>query len=79
LISTAETAAEVVRRLAKLAGLKGQWTGHSLRRGFATEARKAGTQLEKISRHGGWADGSKAMLGYIEEGDKWKKNPIAHL
>ncbi|MDP9842267.1 site-specific integrase [Streptosporangium lutulentum] len=76
---TAEAAAEVVTRIANTAGLEGRWTGHSLRRGFATEARKAGAQLEKISRHGGWADGSKAMLGYIEEGDKWRDNPVAHL
>ncbi|MDX3367716.1 integrase [Streptomyces lividans] len=32
---TTEAAAEVVERLAVVAGLSGDWSGHSLRRGFA--------------------------------------------
>ncbi len=59
--------------------LTGQWTGHSLRRGFATAARRAGHDLERIGRHGGWADGSRALLGYLEEADRWEQNPVAGL
>ncbi|MGV9532446.1 tyrosine-type recombinase/integrase [Streptosporangium sandarakinum] len=60
-------------------GLEGSWTGHSLRRGFATAARRSGAALEKIGRHGGWKDGSTALLGYIEESDRWTDNPVTGL
>ncbi|MEV0756803.1 tyrosine-type recombinase/integrase [Streptosporangium sp. NPDC050280] len=76
---TAEACGEIVGRIAAAAGLEGRWTGHSLRRGFATAARRAGANLERIGRHGGWKDGSTALLGYLEEGDMWEKNPVAGL
>ncbi|MEV5792675.1 tyrosine-type recombinase/integrase [Streptomyces sp. NPDC052192] len=74
---TAQAAAQVVEQAAEAAGLEGQWSGHSLRRGFATAARKAGHDLVRIGRHGGWADGSKALLGYFEDSDRWEDNPVA--
>ncbi|MEV6833608.1 site-specific integrase [Streptomyces sp. NPDC051133] len=74
---TAQAAAQVVERAAEAAGLEGQWSGHSLRRGFATAARKAGHDLVRIGRHGGWADGSRALLGYLEDSDRWEDNPVA--
>lgn len=74
---TAQAAAQVVEKAAEAAGLEGQWSGHSLRRGFATAARKAGHDLVRIGRHGGWADGSRALLGYFEDSDKWEENPVA--
>lgn len=37
------------------------WAGHSLRRGLATEARRAGADPLRIARQGGWADGSAAL------------------
>ncbi|WP_254876229.1 site-specific integrase [Streptomyces sp. CAI-85] len=74
---TAQAAAQVVERTADAAGLDGQWSGHSLRRGFATAARKAGHDLVRIGRHGGWADGSRALLGYMEDSDRWEDNPVA--
>ncbi|WP_333767737.1 site-specific integrase [Streptomyces sp. IBSBF 2435] len=76
---TAQAAAQVVERSAAAAGLDGEWSGHSLRRGFATAARKAGHDLVRIGRHGGWADGSKALLGYFEDGDRWEENPVTGL
>ncbi|MEU7457559.1 tyrosine-type recombinase/integrase [Streptosporangium roseum] len=76
---TPGAAADVVTRIAAAAGLEGRWTGHSLRRGFATAARRAGATLERIGRHGGWADGSAALLGYLEEGDRWTDNPVTGL
>ncbi|MER5470854.1 tyrosine-type recombinase/integrase [Streptomyces sp. NPDC002685] len=76
---TAQAAAQVVERAAESAGLEGQWSGHSLRRGFATAARKAGHDLVRIGRHGGWADGSKALLGYLEDSDRWEDTPVSGL
>jgi integrase len=76
---TAEAVADIVARIATAAGLEGRWTGHSLRRGFATTARCAGAALERIGRHSGWADGSRSLLGYLEEGDRWTDNPVTGL
>lgn len=76
---TAQAAAQVVERAAEAAGLEGQWSGHSLRRGFATAARAAGHDLVRIGRHGGWADGSKALLGYLEDSDRWEDTPVSGL
>jgi site-specific recombinase XerD len=76
---TAQAAAQVVERTAAAANLEGQWTGHSLRRGFATAARKAGHDLVRIGRHGGWADGSRALLAYLEDSDKWEDTPVSGL
>ncbi|MGW4995862.1 tyrosine-type recombinase/integrase [Streptomyces mirabilis] len=50
---TADTAADAVERAAYAARLNGQRTGHSLRRGFATTARRSDADLERIVRHGG--------------------------
>ncbi|MFF7158117.1 tyrosine-type recombinase/integrase [Streptomyces sp. NPDC008139] len=74
-----QAAAQVVEKVADAAGLEGQWSGHSLRRGFATAARKAGHDMVRIGRHGGWADGSKALIGYFEDGDRWEDNPVSGL
>lgn len=76
---TAETVTDVVNGAAMAAGLSGTWTGHSLRRGFATAARRAGAHLERIGRHGGWADNSTALLGYVEDADRWTDNPVTGL
>lgn len=74
---TAQAAAQVVERAGQDAELPGDWSGHSLRRGFATAARQAGHDLVTIGRHGGWKDGSKALLGYFEDVDKWEDNPLS--
>lgn len=76
---SAQAAAQIVERAAAAAGLEGHWSGHSLRRGFATAARKARHDLVRIGRHGGWADGSRALLGYFEDSDRWEDNPVAGL
>jgi integrase len=44
-----------------------RYSGHSLRRGGATSMLKAGAQPLDVSRHGRWADGSRAFAGYVEE------------
>lgn len=71
----------IVRRAAKRAGLDhaSAFTGHSLRRGFATETYKAGGDPHWISDQGGWQRGSKTMYGYIAEVDSWKNNPLPDM
>jgi integrase len=78
---TGEAVAAVVRRAALAAGLDPDalWSGHSLRRGLATEARRAGHDQVRIGRHGGWVDGSRALAGYFEEADRWTGNPLVGI
>lgn len=75
---TGETVADVVRRTAERAGLAPSvcWSGHSLRRGMVTEAYAAGAPPVYIGRHGGWADGSATLAGYVGEVDQWQHNPL---
>lgn len=79
---TGETVAAIIRRAAEKAGLDAAsaFSGHSLRRGFATAAYAApNADLVRIARHGGWKEGSAALFGYLEEVDRWRKNPAAGI
>lgn len=75
---TGKAIAFIVNRAAKRAGLNSAlvWSGHSLRRGFATEAYSRGAEPLRIGRHGGWQDGSPTLFGYIEDVDRKTKNPL---
>jgi integrase len=75
---TGQAVALVVDRAAGRAGLDpaALWSGHSLRRGLATESHRAGASKLAIARHGGWAPNSAALDGYIEEVDRWTDNPL---
>ena len=76
---TAEAAAEVVERLANAAGLVGDWSGHSLRRGFATAARAAGHDPLEIARAGGWVDGSRVLARYMDDVDRVTNSPLVGI
>ncbi len=77
----AESVADIVAGLASAAGVavpegfKG-FSAHSLRRGMATEMRRAGADPLRIARHAGWADGSTALAGYLVDVDRWERNPL---
>lgn len=73
---TAQAIGQVTGRKALAAALGGRWTGHSGRRGFVTAAYGAGADPVDIADGGGWARGSKVMLGYIQEAGQWDKNPL---
>jgi integrase len=76
---TSEAVGDVVAKLADAAGLDGQWSGHSLRRGFATAARQAGHDLVSIGRAGGWADGSRSLLRYLDQVDRVTGSPLVGI
>lgn len=76
-----QAVADILQRIAERADLPvpdgfGGWGGHSLRRGFATEARRAGADALRIARHGGWADNSAALAGYLVDVDRWDGHPL---
>ena len=59
--------AEIIKRRAAAAGLEDAelWGGHSLRRGFATEAIAAGVPERDVQRHGRWRSRA-SMDPYID-------------
>lgn len=73
---TAEAIGEVVSRKGRHAALPGRWTGHSGRRGYVTTAYENGADRISIARGGGWDDNSRVVTGYIEDTEKWDKNPL---
>lgn len=55
-----------------------QLSSHSLRRGMATSAHRAGASMRDIKRQGGWRhDGT--VQGYIEEADRFEENAAGAL
>lgn len=67
----------VIKRIAKSAGLETDHIGgHSLRRGMATAAHRAGADHLAIARQGGWRDGSRQVFRYIEEAGIFDANPL---
>lgn len=68
---TGQAVAQAIQKRARAAGLGGRWSGHSVRRGLATEMHKAGADRRKIELQGGWSADSKAVTGYIEDADAW--------
>jgi integrase len=70
---------DVVNKLAAVVELEGKWTSHSLRRGFATAARRAGHDLVRIGRTGGWKDGSESLLKYLEDVDRVTDSPLVGI
>lgn len=71
--------ADLIATRAHAFGLEGDWGGHSLRRGFATEAYARGNPETEIMRHGRWRAAS-TMRGYLEEGTRTRPgNPSSNL
>jgi len=55
-----------------------EFSSHSLRRGMATSAYRAGASFRDIKRQGGWRfDGT--VQGYIEDADQFKENAMHSL
>lgn len=53
-------------------------SSHSLRRGMATSAHRAGADFQEIKRQGGWRhDGT--VQGYIEEAGRFEGNAAGSL
>lgn len=50
-----------------------EFSGHSLRRGFATTASRKNVPFTTIMRHGRWRH-EGTVLGYIEEGQRFEEN-----
>jgi integrase len=70
---------QILTRAGVRAGLPYPVTGHSLRSGFATEARRAGADDLAIADQGRWVRGSRALYEYIRRVDQWNDNAAGVL
>ena len=70
--------ARCVQRLAKKAGMGGDFGAHSLRSGFATSAIGAGVAREYVMRQGGW-NSERIMRGYVRAAEEFSLNYSAAL
>jgi len=76
----ADSVNTILKSLAKACGFDFavDLSSHSLRRGFATSAARAGADFDAIKRQGGWAN-DNTVRGYIEEGQIFDKNAADQL
>ncbi|MFJ3043049.1 MULTISPECIES: site-specific integrase [Streptomyces] len=74
-----DSVTRAVKRISARAGIPLAWTGHSLRIGLATTARKRGKDAVAIADQGGWARHSRSMNGYFQRVDGWEDNATAGL
>ena len=65
----------LIKTIAKTCGLPDSenYSGHSFRRGFATEASKNNVPFASIKRQGRWR-GDSNVMGYIDEGKRFDQN-----
>ncbi|MFB7906631.1 tyrosine-type recombinase/integrase [Kitasatospora sp. NPDC056076] len=70
---------EAIARIAAYSGIELRWTGHSLRAGLATIARRAGKTIEQIAAQGGWSPTSRKLFSYLREVDGWTDSAAAGL
>jgi integrase len=74
-----DSVTRAIKRISQRAGVPIAWTGHSLRIGLASVARRAGRDGIAIADQGGWARHSRSMLGYMQRDDGWDDNASAGL
>ncbi|MFF1444095.1 site-specific integrase [Streptomyces sp. NPDC058295] len=68
---TPQRAGDLITAAGLRAGFQELFTGHSVRSGMATEARRAGKDRKAIAAVTGHADGSKVLDGYMQIVDQW--------
>lgn len=70
-------AGEVVTRAAARAGVEARLTGHSVRAGLATEARRAGKDRKAIAATTGHVPNSAVLDRYLRTVDRWSNDDNA--
>lgn len=71
---SADGAGDAIHRAGALVGLT--ITGHSLRAGLATEARRAGHDVKTIAATTGHRENSRVIYGYMRIVDRWSDNAL---
>lgn len=71
---------EALTRLGSDAGLDIHVTGHSLRAGLVTAARRAGRDAKSITQHARFAEGSTVVQRYMRQADEFgEQNATADI
>lgn len=78
---SADAIHDLVRRAAQRAGLPNasQYSGHSLRAGFATQAATDGIPQSIWARHGRWNPTSPIPAKYVRNVDRKQNNPLRKM
>ncbi|MFD7867977.1 tyrosine-type recombinase/integrase [Streptomyces sp. NPDC059783] len=74
---TPQRAGDLITAAGLRAGFEELFTGHSVRSGMATEARRKGKDRKAIAAITGHKDGSKVLDGYMQIVDQWDENDNA--
>lgn len=74
---TPQRAGDLITAAGLRAGFEELFTGHSVRSGMATEARRAKKDRKAIAAVTGHADGSKVLDGYMQIVDQWDEDDNA--
>lgn len=74
---TPQRAGDLITAAGLRAGFEELFTGHSVRSGMATEARRRGKDRKAIAAITGHKDGSKVLDGYMQIVDQWDENDNA--
>lgn len=69
----------IVARAGRRAKVAYRLSGHSLRSGFATQARLARKDVKAIAKQGGWKENSPVLYGYMQIVDEWSDNATEGL
>lgn len=72
-----QRAGDLITAAGLRAGYEALFTGHSVRSGLATEARRAGKDRKAIAAITGHKDGSKVLDGYMQIVDQWSEQDNA--
>ncbi|MFG2532812.1 site-specific integrase [Streptomyces sp. NPDC048516] len=74
---TPQRAGDLITAAGLRAGVEALFTGHSVRSGFATEARRKGKDRKAIAAITGHKEGSKVLDGYMQIVDQWDEQDNA--
>ncbi|MFG2970898.1 site-specific integrase [Streptomyces sp. NPDC048288] len=74
---TPQRAGDIITAAGLRAGCANLFTGHSVRSGMATEARRKGKDRKAIAAITGHKPGSKVLDGYMQIVDQWDENDNA--
>ncbi|MEU5660056.1 tyrosine-type recombinase/integrase [Streptomyces sp. NPDC047737] len=74
---TPQRAGDLITAAGLRAGFEDLFTGHSVRSGMATEARRKGKDRKAIAAITGHKPGSKVLDGYMQIVDQWDENDNA--
>jgi len=72
-----QRAGDIITAAGLRAGVEELFTGHSVRSGMATEARRKGKDRKAIAAITGHKDGSKVLDGYMQIVDRWDEQDNA--